>query len=185
MPQELTTTESNAIQDSLAELTSSLRSVAPHQYKEFSDALSQLDSENRVFFSGQGRSGLLAEMAAMRFMHLGLPTHVVGESTAPSVSAGDTLVLVSGSGATPVSLSFAKIAAAAGARVLLVTSKADSPIGQLAHAVLEIPTAQTQQFGGTLFEESALVALDSLVWEQMRCRDIDPSAMAAQHTTFQ
>ena len=56
------------------------------------------DERRRWFFSGQGRSGLVAEMAAMRFMHLGRLAHFVGEATAPSIRAGDGLCLVSGSG---------------------------------------------------------------------------------------
>lgn len=40
----------------------------------------------RWFFSGQGRSGLVARMAATRFMHAGFASHFVGEATAPSPS---------------------------------------------------------------------------------------------------
>ncbi len=49
-------------------------------------------------------------MAAMRFMHMGREAHVVGEATAPSIRAGDGLVIVSGSGETAVSVNFARIA---------------------------------------------------------------------------
>ena len=49
-------------------------------------------------------------MAAMRFMHLGRDSHVLGEATAPSVRHGDVLVAVSGSGETPVTVAFARIA---------------------------------------------------------------------------
>ena len=60
------------------------------------------------FFTGQGRSGLVAQMAAMRFMHLGLRTHVWGEVTAPSVERGDRLVVLSKSGSTATSLLLVK-----------------------------------------------------------------------------
>ena len=43
------------------------------------------DETRRWFFSGQGRSGLVAQMAAMRFMHVGRNVHFVGEVTAPSI----------------------------------------------------------------------------------------------------
>ena len=42
------------------------------------------DPGQRWFFSGQGRSGLSAQMAAMRFMHIGRTVHFVGEVSAPS-----------------------------------------------------------------------------------------------------
>ncbi|MBV8795115.1 MAG: SIS domain-containing protein, partial [Hyphomicrobiales bacterium] len=75
------------------------------------------DERRRWFFSGQGRSGLVAEMAAMRFMHMGRFAHFVGEATAPSIRAGDGLVLVSGSGNTPVAIHFARIAKDEGAQI--------------------------------------------------------------------
>jgi 6-phospho-3-hexuloisomerase len=78
------------------------------------------DERRRWFFSGQGRSGLVAEMAAMRFMHLGRPAHFVGEATAPSIRAGDGLCLVSGSGNTSVSVHFARIAKDEVAKIALI-----------------------------------------------------------------
>ncbi|MGI5466986.1 SIS domain-containing protein [Streptomyces sp. CA-132043] len=54
----------------------------------------------RVFVAGEGRSGFMARAFAMRLMHLGLPVHVIGETTTPAVGAGDTVVAVSGSGTT-------------------------------------------------------------------------------------
>lgn len=43
-------------------------------------------------------------MAAMRLMHIGLDAHAVGEATAPSIAEGDALLVISGSGETPVTL---------------------------------------------------------------------------------
>lgn len=66
----------------------------------------------------------------MHFMNLGRDVHVVGEPTAPSIRKGDGLVMVSGSGETPVSVSFARIAKGENAEVILLTHnrKARSPI---------------------------------------------------------
>ncbi len=41
------------------------------------------DRSRRWFWSGQGRSGLVARMAAMRLMHVGFDAHAVGEATTP------------------------------------------------------------------------------------------------------
>jgi 6-phospho-3-hexuloisomerase len=117
----------------------------------------------RVFFTGQGRSGLAAQMAAMRFMHLGKVAHFVGEATAPSVRLGDTFVVVSGSGRTPVSVRFARVAKQEGALVLLVTHQNHSPLSDMADQSVTIRAAGSVQFGGTLFEQSALILLDSVV----------------------
>lgn len=153
------------------------------QYDAFRDALGG-STDGRIFFSGQGRSGLSARMAAMRFMHLGRRSHFVGEATAPSVRRGDQLVLVSGSGRTPVSVAFARIALEEGATVLLVTHQEESPLRELADHTLVVPS-RTEQFGGTLFEQAALILLDGLVWDLMVDVDRAAEVMAHNHTNLQ
>ncbi|MBK0419053.1 SIS domain-containing protein [Leucobacter sp. CSA1] len=152
-------------------------------YEAFASRFDGLSASSRVFFTGQGRSGLAARMVAMRFMHMDLPSSFVGEATAPSIAAGDTLVVISGSGKTPVSVNFAEVARGVGARVLLVTHQQESPLQDLADAAIVIP-ATSAQFGGTLFEESALVLLDSIVLDQMNRRGTPHELMAARHTNF-
>jgi 6-phospho-3-hexuloisomerase len=104
----------------------------------------------------------------MRFMHLGRDVHVVGEATAPSIRKGDGLVMVSGSGETPVSVSFARIAKGENAEVILLTHKPQSTLARLADAVLVVPVEKTHQFGGSLFEQVSLVLLDAVVLELAR-----------------
>ena len=142
------------------------------------------DRSRRLFFSGQGRSGLIAQMAAMRFMHLGYTVHVVGEPSAPAIGAGDRLILVCGSGRTPVSVAFAGIAKAAGAELILVTHKPASELAHMAGLVLTVPMADSVQFGGTVFEHATLVLLDALA------HHLGPDqpafeAMWRRHTNFQ
>lgn len=158
--------------------------VAPVAYSDFADAFS-LAQAGRIFFSGQGRSGLAAQMAAMRFMHLGMQAHFVSEVTAPSIRSGDTLVLISGSGRTPVSIGFARIARDEGARVLLVTHQESSPLHELADTALVLPVAGSRQFGGTLFEQSAIILLDSIVHGLMRDLPDAVATMSYNHTNLQ
>ena len=118
--------------------------------------------ERRWFFTGQGRSGLVAQMASMRFMHLGSEVHVLGEATAASVRADDGLVLISSSGETQVSVIY-RIAMDEGARVLALTQNSASTLAEITDVVLPIPTLDTQQFGGSLFEQACLLILDSVL----------------------
>lgn len=167
-----------------AELKSVFGSLPADDYDAFV-AHFHLTGPGRYFFTGQGRSGLSAQMAAMRFMHLGMRTHVVGEQTTPSVRSGDTLVVVSGSGRTPVSVGFARIAKEEAARVLLVTHQAHSPLRELADGGIVLPASLSRQFGGSLFEQSALILLDSVVLELAKSL-IDPdAAMHHNHTNLQ
>jgi 6-phospho-3-hexuloisomerase len=153
------------------------------EYVSFAEDLA--GASGRVFFTGQGRSGLAAQMAAMRFMHIGKTAHFVGEATAPAVRRGDTLVIVSGSGKTPVSVEFGRVAKAEGASVLLVTHRGRSPLRDLADRQVTIPVAGTVQFGGTLFEQSALVLLDSVVLHMMSTVQDPFALMWHNHTNLQ
>ena len=121
------------------------------------------DRDKRWFTSGQGRSRLVASMTAMRLMHIGFEVHVVGETTAPSICSGDYLLMLSASGETPVSLHLARRAAEAGATILAITTSDDSSLAALATIVVPIPVPDTRQFGGSLFEQSALILLDAVI----------------------
>ena len=90
------------------EITDILQRIDPVSF--FAGRRGFRDATRRWFFSGQGRSGLAAQMAAMRFMHMGRHAHFVGEVTAPSIRKGDGLLIVSGSGETAVSVNFGRIA---------------------------------------------------------------------------
>jgi 6-phospho-3-hexuloisomerase len=134
--------------------------------------------------TGQGRSGYVATMTAMRFMHLGLRAHAASEATAPALAAGDLLLVVSGSGATPVSLGFARVARSVGARVLVVTREPASPLAGLADLVVEIPATGSTQPGGSLFEQTALLALDAVVRDIAQTIPDAAALLRARHTNL-
>lgn len=117
----------------------------------------------RWFVTGQGRSGMVATMTAMRLMHLGYDVHAVGEATAPALRSGDGLLVLSKSGATPATLSQTRVAKAEGALVVAVTAERTSPIAALADQVLVLAPEASAQFGGSRFEQSALIVLDALM----------------------
>jgi 6-phospho-3-hexuloisomerase len=150
------------------------------------DAVSQLELDTagqailaarRVFTAGAGRSGLALKMAAMRLMHLGLSVHVAGEVTTPAIATGDLLIVASGSGTTASALQAGQTAKKVGAKLLVMTTAPQSPLGQLADNVVTIPAAtkqdhggtQSQQYAGALFEQSVLLLCDGIfqqLWQQ-------------------
>jgi 6-phospho-3-hexuloisomerase len=165
------------------EIAETLERVNAGAFERFVDIFR--DESCRWFFSGQGRSGLVAEMAAMRFMHMGRPAHFVGEATAPSIRTGDGLCLVSGSGNTAVTVHFARIAKDEGAEIALVTREPDSALAKLAGSVLHVPIEATRQFGGSLFEQTSLVLLDAIVLELMQAVPDPHRLMLSRHTNLQ
>lgn len=62
---------------------------------EFEDII--MNSKN-VFVIGAGRSGLAAKAFAMRLMHLGISSYVVGETISPAIYDDDCIIAISGSG---------------------------------------------------------------------------------------
>jgi 6-phospho-3-hexuloisomerase len=124
----------------------------------------------RVFVLGAGRSGLALRMTAMRFMHLGLDVHVVGEVTSPAITRGDLLLTASGSGTTGGIVRAARTAHDAGARVAAFTTAAGSPLAEIADATVVVPAADkldrsgaaSAQYAGSLFEQIVVLLGDAL-----------------------
>jgi 6-phospho-3-hexuloisomerase len=165
------------------EIAGLLERIDPQAFRRVVEAFEP--QGRRWFFSGQGRSGLSAQMAAMRFMHIGHQVHFLGEVTAPSVRAGDGLLIISGSGQTPVSVGFAEIARSEGAQVILLTHKPESKLAGIADIVLPVPVQETAQFGGSLFEQCCLILLDSVILDLAARIPDAHSLMWHRHTNMQ
>ncbi len=165
------------------EIARALAAVDPSAFEALVDAFTT--PAGRWFFSGQGRSGLVARMAAMRFMHAGFTSHFVGEATAPSIRAGDALLVISGSGETPVSLNYAEIATREGARVVALVGRRESRLASLCDVVMPVPLPSTRQFGGGLFEQTSLILLDALVLTLTGQSEEAYRIMSERHTNLQ
>jgi len=111
--------------------------------------------------------------------------HAVGGVTTPSIGEEDGLVVVSGSGETPATLHVARLARGFGARLLAVTTRAASTLAGMSDAVIEVPTGGTRQFGGSLFEQSALLLLDALVLDLTAGDPRAHAAMQARHANLE
>lgn len=151
----------------LAENHKVLQAVDPIAIAQLTTTLAQ---SKRIFVTGEGRSGLVMKMFAMRLMHLGYQDFVVGETTTPSIQNGDFLIDCSGSGSTGNVLAIAQKAQATGAKIVSITTQPDSPLGQLADITIHLKAAakedrsqqHSQQFAGSLFEQSTLLLLDAV-----------------------
>lgn len=150
----------------------------------------ELRRARRIFVTGEGRSGFMAKAFAMRLMHLGLPVHVIGETTTPAVTGDDTLVAVSGSGTTAGTVRVAEQAAAAGAEVHAVTTAPDSPLGRTAATTLHLPAATKHRRQGeatsvqplsSLFDQATHLVLDVLALRLARLLEVDHDTARAAH----
>ncbi len=158
-----------------------------------SAAIDLLRAAPRVFVAGEGRSGMVMRMLAVRLMHLDLPVFVAGETITPGVAAGDVLVACSGSGATAVTCLFAESAAKIGARVVALTARADSRLATCASLVVDIPAphkgnareAGSRQYGASLFEQAALILCDAMVLELQQARGASHDELWRRHANLE
>ena len=141
--------------------------------------------ERRWFFTGQGRSGLLARMAAMRLMHLGRRVHVVGETTTPAIRAEDVLLVVSGSGRTQTSVRQVELAKAEGATIVSVVSQIDSELARLADTLVLVAVPDSAQQGNTLFEQITLALFDAALLELVCSGAASASSMTDLHANLE
>ena len=149
-----------------------------------------LDQAKRVFVSGAGRSGLIGRFFAMRLMHSGYDVSVVGEIVTPSIKAGDLLIIISGSGETEQLIAFTKKAKAIGAKILLISAKSDSTIGDMADAVFQVGTSEL--YGkvkgmpmGTVFELSTLFFLEAIISHIIHEKGIPEEEMRSRHANLE
>jgi 6-phospho-3-hexuloisomerase len=130
-----------------------------------------VERAERIFVLGEGRSGLVMRMLAVRLMHLGKPTYVVGETTTPAIEPDDLLIACSGTGETAVTCLLAEKAVAAGATLAVFTADLESRLAHLANMALTVPTqhklgstgVETVQYGASLFEQCVLVLCEAIV----------------------
>ncbi|MBA8826458.1 6-phospho-3-hexuloisomerase [Saccharopolyspora lacisalsi] len=152
----------------------------------------ELADAERILVTGSGRSGFMAHAFAMRLVHLDLRVHVVGETTAPALAAGDALVAVSGSGTTTGTVRAAEEAVRAGGRVLAITTDAGSPLAESASTLLTVPAATkhrgadeaaTMQPLSSLFDQALHLVLDAACLRLAELRAVDNTSARAAHVT--
>ena len=118
------------------ELSAALGAIDTEAAEKFADLLLEADE---IFCAGAGRSGFQIRGFAMRLMHMGRKSYMVGETCTPNITKDGLLVICSGSGTTKSLVNHANKAKEVGAKVALITINPDSTIGRLADVVIEIP----------------------------------------------
>lgn len=176
------TTFETALELVTDELRAALTAV---DMKQMHNIIDVLESTDVWFCGGQGRSGLVAKMTATRLMHLGREVHVIGETTTPAIAAGDGALIVSASGRTETSVAHARAAKDLHAVVAVVTSSMDSPLAAIGDVAVIVPTAASQQFGGSLFEQATLILLDTVILALEGNFNQARAAMHARHANLE
>jgi len=117
-----------------------LAAVDQKQIDELVDAI--IDAR-RIFVSGWGRAGNIVRILGMDMSQLGMNVFCVGDNNTPSIHEGDILLVMSGSGNTKTISIIAQEAKDFGAEVGLISTSAESIIGEIADYNIVIPKVDT------------------------------------------
>ncbi|MBU4202261.1 MAG: 6-phospho-3-hexuloisomerase [Candidatus Altiarchaeales archaeon] len=171
--------------------------------KQIAAMIEAIESADRIFMMGAGRSGMASRAFAMRLVQLGLTAYVIGESVTPAMTDKDLLIAVSGSGETKSIVSAAKIAKGVGSKVLAVTSYPRSRLGRIADMRVAIKgrtkidvekdhlkhqiigTHSTLTPLGTLFEDTVMIFFDGIIAKLMSDLEKDEHEMKSRHATLE
>ena len=152
-------------------------------------------SKNRIFIAGVGRTGLMMKSFSMRLMHLGLKVYYIGENNTPSVNHKDLLIVGSGSGETLSLVSITEKAKNLGVKIILFTINDLSTIAKQASRIIKLsaPSPKLQKSNnlnsiqpmGSLFEQSLLITLETIVFLFMERMGIDSEMMFKNHANLE
>ncbi len=151
----------------------------------FQPLITLIDRAPHIFLAGAGRSGLIINAFTNRLMHLGYSVSAVGEISSPHSRPGDLMIIGSGSGETQRLIHQAQLASANGVQIALMTMNADSTLANLADCVLTLPASDSCQPMGTLFEQTSLLAWDSIVLALMALRGENNASMKQRHADIE
>lgn len=175
----------------LGELRVALESIDAEQIERLIDAIDRAD---QVFFVGVGRVLLSLEAIAKRLAHLGVRAHVVGEITEPAITAGDLLIVGSGSGSTLFPVAIAKKAHRIGARVVHIGSNPHSELEAVADFMVRIPVRTKQYLEDeiesaqpmtSLFEQALLLLGDCVCKMIIDRRGLDMKSLWKYHANLE
>jgi 6-phospho-3-hexuloisomerase len=170
------------------------KTLETSNFDELEIFIHKILNANRIVLFGAGRVGLMVKTFAMRLNHLGLESYFLGEINLPATGLGDLLIIGSGSGNTKSVVTIAQIAQSKGLEVVSVTANTHSVIASLSSSLIHIncqnkesnPTPMSSvQPMTTLFEQSLLIFLDSLVLELMIRLKEDNESMSRRHNVIE
>src|SRR6476660_2967956 len=121
------------------ELESVFEGAEPSQLELLSK---ELLAAQRIVSYGVGREGLMMEAIAMRLMHAGFKSYVVGEMVTPPIGPGDVFFTSAGPGHFPTIETLLKVAREAGGRTVVVTAQPARAAQMLVDVAIYLP-AQT------------------------------------------
>lgn len=174
------------------ELTQTLAKVSEKDGEALTDLILKA---KKILVAGAGRSGFAAKAFTMRLMHMGFDAYVCGETVTPNLEKDDLFIVASGSGETGSLVNMTQKAKKIGAPVATVTICPNGTIGSMADVAVEIPAPTPKadvdadltsiQPMGSLFEQSCLLFLDSVILRLMEKQENNSDTMFTRHANLE
>ena len=161
---------------------------------EIDQAVTKLLTAKRIFVIGEGRSGLMAKAFAMRLMHLGAESYVIGETITPAIHKEDMLVAISGSGSTHHVVWTAQKAKEEGVVVQVISATKEGELAKFADSLIFVPAAtkfrhkgeaSSMQPLGSLFDQSAHIIFDALCMKYAIEKQVSQSESFKMHSNLE
>ena len=185
-------TQKKIFSESISYIQRKIKDILDNVSQDDIDKIKKLFfKSNRIFVYGAGRSGLVAKAFAIRLVHLGFQTFVIGETITAPVQKGDLVIIISGSGETIPAVMTAEIARNLDAYVVSITAKKKSEIAKFADVTLFISATcdelERKKFAplGTLFEASVWILLDGLIADLLDSKSESEEKMRSRHAILE
>jgi 6-phospho-3-hexuloisomerase len=152
----------------------------------------ELLAAKRIVCYGVGREGLMMAAIAMRLMHAGFKSYVVGEMVTPPVGAGDIFFTSAGPGHFPIIETLLRVAREAGGRTVIVTAQparaAQMPVDVMIHlpaqTMVDVAAGLSILTMGTHYEAALLLLGDLLVLRLLELTNQKREDMYTRYTNM-
>jgi 6-phospho-3-hexuloisomerase len=151
--------------------------------------------EKRIYILASGRSAMVGQMFQTRLEHFGVESRFITNTrSVPKLREGDTIIVISGSGTTPIVKAMVETYLIYNPFVIVLTSYPNSVIGRLGDVTVKLKgrtksDIQRRNKGldstlspeGTAFEHAALAFLDGIVAELAVSLHRDEESLLNEH----
>lgn len=167
---------------------------ACEDYDGTSDAqmIESIMNAEKIFIAGAGRTGYIMRCFAMRLIHLGFSAYVIGDTEMIAATAGDLLLLGSGSGETRTLRVYMEQAKHLGMKTLVFTCDRESTLARDARLTCILPAQskfqeeqQSVQPMGSLFEQMLLLLTDCMILELAGRMEVDFEQLKKRHSNLE
>jgi 6-phospho 3-hexuloisomerase len=157
--------------------------------------MQDIQNKKRVYILASGRSAMIGQMFQTRLEHFGVESRFITNTrSVPRLREDDTIMVISGSGTTPIVKAMLETYLVFNPYVMVVTSYPNSVIGRLGDVTVKLKGRTKSDLKrrskgldstlapeGTAFEQASLAFLDGIVAELAVSLHRDEKSLLDEH----